>query len=155
MEENPYGGKVMELRFKDIALKNNQPTEPGMRAIKLLREYFFCKICPFKDEPNKNKACINCEHANLSLLTTLDAWRPLGIGNIGFGLALKLCHIPEPWDIAEHLLRTLEDTCPDCEGKGWYNAYKKVEPMNGVYASSCTCNDGMRTLYELWEREVV
>jgi len=63
--------------FTQRVINNGVPSEAGIRAVKLLREYFYCKTCPIRNELNRNKGCMNCNEAPIALLTSLDAWRPL------------------------------------------------------------------------------
>ena len=87
--------------------------------------------------------------------------------------------IPKPIHHLETALRTLEDTCPDCSGSGAIQVQIMTEggytitadmasdacmpELEGQFMSHleadidiepCTCNDGKRTLYELWKEEI-
>ena len=155
------------------------PTDHSERACELLVEHFFCASCPFKDEPNKNKACMNCGHVNIALLTSLDAWRPLWKRMDERGLLhvqelmeivdptvrlnehgmyelitgeLYLLMLAQPHHHLEAALRTLEDTCPDCLGT--MQKPSNPDPSEPGTLDVCTCNNGKITLYEKLEREV-
>lgn len=149
-----------ENTFHQRVLKDGVPTEVGIRAIRLLRHYFYCQYCAFDKVPNKNKACQNCAEANPALLTSLDAWRPLwgrmseaqkdtytyNLSEvIGSFIHMRYWE-PKPHHHLEAALRTLEVECPECEGTGNVRNFGRTQP--------CTCTNGKITLYDKWEEEV-
>ena len=182
--------------FKDIVLKDGQPTEQGIRAMEMVCKalsiewhkwiettfrsptgwYKHICLCGFWYKTKGSDSPWHVGHHpvdNPALLTSLDAWRPLwdklieiGLDRYYSGTLLQEVATTEggrflwcayPHHHLEAALMTLEDTCPDCEGCGeiehdtggvnpWGDPITALQP--------CTCNDGKRTLYELWKREV-
>ena len=61
---------------------------------------------------------------------------------------LYLLMLAQPHHHLEAALRTLEDTCPDCEGSG-----SLPQTLPDPDGEPCTCNDGKRTLYDILTRD--
>ena len=105
------------------------------------------------------------------LLTSLDAWRPLwelmtpvqranhsmALGGIKTGSLYKWDS--EPHHHLEAALRAIEDACPNCapwgsKGKRGVRLLAGIATQQSDAYTDCTCNNGKRTLYDIWEREI-
>ena len=200
--------------FKDIVLKDNQPTEPGIRAMEMVYEKLTGECWHdwylAGDPAYPTNRCSKCMgwlgedniKFNPALLTSLDDWRPLWERMEVLGIAhahslieiilpranknehgyyeliageFYLYMVAQPHHHLEAALKTLEDTCPDCEGTGMIPCDNPDHGFIDVMAATkrgfasgkyqcpacgysgevpCTCNNGKITLYELWERGV-
>lgn len=142
-------------------MKDGNPTDVGIRAMKLIVHAIY---------PNSPDAWVEGWLSSHPLLISLDAWRPLWER---MDIPLKEIYDDKLWktyraqgmcffwelDCYDHLeaaLRTLEATCPDCEGTGKKGTMpcQCIRGCDDVVDIKCTCNDGKITLYELLEREV-
>ena len=154
--------------FKDIVLKDDQPTEQGMRAMELVYEKLTGECWHRWDTtPNEegiiDRACIKCGHKvmlwgeaiitpNPDLANSLDAWRPL-LNALPHDVFIRVKKrvdargkLPdEPMELLEDVMREVEVTCHICCG---------LDSILIEEDRDCTCNNGKITLWEKLEREV-
>jgi len=177
--------------FHQQVLKDGVVTEAGMRAMELVYEaltgecwhrdvkrhelekrafggYPIYEIgiqCACGDAVYSEKAFNIHLGMNPTLLTSLDAWRPLWERmdveqkiTHQKNLTLIWCDNPVEvfyWETTPHhhleaALRTLEVECPECEGTG--NSYSKTRDVTKRHIP-CTCTNGKITLMDKWEKE--
>lgn len=154
--------------FRSITLDGNTPTEQGERAMGLVFERLTgkCWHRMGKAIAPGTRACEKCGEEfglsgpyNPALLTSLDAWRPLLNAlptDVFFRVNKRVKargKLPdEPTELLEDVMLELEDTCPECQGRGFimfgrmlHDGYEHKDP--------CTCNNGKISLYTIWEGE--
>ena len=180
--------------FQEITLDKGQPTPAGDLAMELVYEKLTGGCWHGKYEKvygntssygtSESIICGKCgaeyNLKNPPLLHSLDPWRPLWEGMTPLQRVnhnIKLSQIQTGsmymWDFQHHhhleaALRTLEDTCPECEGFGWICkvnglcSYNLKTPGKGCATKDpceegkkkCTCNNGKVPLYTIWEARI-
>ena len=167
------------MTFQEITLDKGQPTPAGDLAMELAFEkltggcwhrfpinstfdHLICRgECGTKTKNSvERQALVN---GNPPLLTSLDAWRPLWEGMSwsshilhANALGKVMDNNPFIWKAQPHhhllaSLRTLEDTCDKCEGRGWHEVC-----LDGITPEQeyCTCNNGKVSLMTIWEARI-